>query len=1046
MSKFSSFLRVFLGSGIVVLLAVAAIWRFGPKLGLEGSARLIVCVALVVVWVVFLVVGALIRWSRARRSARLRRGTAPSAADVSGAEAEFKERLARTIQWLKKSKLARSGSDAVYDLPWYLIVGPEGSGKTSLIVQSKLDIHYTDPKKVVGETDILPTENCDLWVSNEALLIDASGKYLNGESLASWGGILDQIVAVRKAKPLDGMVLVVDPAQVLEASDQAMREIADRIRSRLDMVMHKTGMVLPIYLVFSKCDGLDGFVDYFDSSEEGVGQALGATFEEKQYRSPHPEEEFLREYDQIHDSLLGGRTARLATLRDAPRSKVIGFPSQLPLVRDQLANFVGILFQPNKFRERPIFRGFYFTSSSQVGERLDPLGKLLGSKTDVTRSAPSVPPGHAESYFIHPLLTRVVFPDHGLAGLSPAVMRRNRLHRMIVAGLCCVVLPLLFLLLASGAYRDNRSLTRTVNRARQLTVAIGDKSPDTLAVLKSLRTNLARVEECNHYGLRRRFHWGLHVGDDYVDKARALYGELLRRSFLERVGNSLEYRLRQITGDPEDAEHQVQAADIPISETYSLLKSYLMLSTPRRANETYLTSQLSPVPTSEYWFEGTPTDGPEAGEASQQLAFYVHQLAEHPDSGYLVLTPDEAVVARAREVLLSVDPLSTYYEQIQLEGDIKADPITLARTLEGQNVELFDAGSGIDGTYTRDGWEAYAKGAIRTMSEEWQNERSWVLGLPASDLDPDRPGEERIDQRLEELYFEDYRQAWLDFLGGISIVRYRSLSAAAEAMTTLSDQHESPIAQVLQTVSRNTWEDLKPDTLASLVEQPPESQIGLSRDFDSIHDFVKQEGDQPSQLAQYLTALSGLRVDLTSFVDSGHPVSQIDAIIQSAEDALRTTNQLLVGFDPDTHKVVEVLLKQPVQHVISAANRVRPVGDSLDRRDRALTAGGKVMQKKKPIAGAVMSILEPYEGKDYDPGREMMHTNSASDGSFDFPSRVVPGQYKICALPANEEHPYCADVRVDSANSGRIFELTRDYSKLKLLGRKKLRLELKVGQ
>ena len=86
------------------------------------------------------------------------------------------DRLDRAIRWLKKSKLAETGRDAVYDLPWYLLIGGEASGKSTLIVQSGFNFPYTDPKKTAGKLDFGPTIDCDLWIANEALFVDPSGK------------------------------------------------------------------------------------------------------------------------------------------------------------------------------------------------------------------------------------------------------------------------------------------------------------------------------------------------------------------------------------------------------------------------------------------------------------------------------------------------------------------------------------------------------------------------------------------------------------------------------------------------------------------------------------------------------------------------------------------------------------------------------------------------------------------------------------------------------------------------------------------------------
>src|SRR5678809_1739494 len=65
----------------------------------------------------------------------------------------------------------------LYELPWYLIIGAPGSGKTTALRHSGLKFPLAD---VAGEDAIRGvggTRNCDWWFTDQAVLIDTAGRF-----------------------------------------------------------------------------------------------------------------------------------------------------------------------------------------------------------------------------------------------------------------------------------------------------------------------------------------------------------------------------------------------------------------------------------------------------------------------------------------------------------------------------------------------------------------------------------------------------------------------------------------------------------------------------------------------------------------------------------------------------------------------------------------------------------------------------------------------------------------------------------------------------
>ena len=94
-------------------------------------------------------------------------------------------------------------------MPWYVIIGPPGTGKTTALRQSGLHfpIDLSDDLKGVGGT-----RNCDWFFTEDAVLIDTAGRYVEQESdpevdAAEWLGFLDLLKKHRGQRALNGVIV-----------------------------------------------------------------------------------------------------------------------------------------------------------------------------------------------------------------------------------------------------------------------------------------------------------------------------------------------------------------------------------------------------------------------------------------------------------------------------------------------------------------------------------------------------------------------------------------------------------------------------------------------------------------------------------------------------------------------------------------------------------------------------------------------------------------------------------------------------------------------
>lgn len=191
--------------------------------------------------------------------------------------------LDRQLASLKRHLPGRQG---LYRLPWYLVMGLEDAGKTSLIQRSGQTYTLTNVTRN-ERTDRNPL-GFDWWIGDHGVLIDPDGGLLsqNPEEGVSaelprrlWQHFLQWLEQNRPQRPLNGVVLAVDLPELSVASDEQRQAEAIRLRTRLRELMEQLGSRLPVYVCFTKIDRLYGFAPFLRTlSKAERAQPMGFTF------------------------------------------------------------------------------------------------------------------------------------------------------------------------------------------------------------------------------------------------------------------------------------------------------------------------------------------------------------------------------------------------------------------------------------------------------------------------------------------------------------------------------------------------------------------------------------------------------------------------------------------------------------------------------------------------------------------------------------------------------------------------------------------------
>ncbi len=810
-------------AGIILIL----VW-VGPQFGVRGPWLALGILAVLFIWVIVMF---LLRLRAQKAGAALEdsikeQAQAQLVSSRPGREEEIEHlrgQLLEAIQALKTSRVGKTkgGAGALYALPWYMIIGPPASGKTTVLANSGLNFPYLDPSRNRPSVrGVGGTRNCDWWFADEAVILDTAGRYVlpvEADDTQEWLAFLDLLRRNRGKKPINGLIVGVSIQDLVMGEEGDVESHAQKIRSRVDELIQRLGISFPIYVVFTKCDLIRGFVEFYgDLSKTDRAATWGATIARDRFAQEPAEDIFRAEMEQLTEALREARIPRTAEATNpASRPEILFFPLQFHALTDRLATFVEILFRENPYHERPIFRGFYFTSGTQEGRPIDQVinAMLRGFGIAAADEGMTVAPSQTKSYFIEHVFSRVIFPDRHIAGPSAEGERRRRASRAKVFAAGCVGLALvtaaLFVLSASNRrlLNDVRSLSdKAAASARGGRLGFG---VDDLHTLESLRSKLEDMDNRSR-PLTKAVLLATYQGEKAADEARRLYLAALHDAVMVPVQPYLARNLAQ----------RADSLGVTFPRYYGWYRTWRILQDPavklQPPDAESVAAQLS-----EYW---APITGVPDGKDRQEFdALFVKQIAyasRYPEILADLFPPapyqDERVENLARGAIHRYWSAEGVYSGL-VEAGGTVPQITVAAIL-GADVGVY-GDMAVSGAYTDAGWKGPVSryiGWLETVREDWALRECWN-GTPRG-----------IQADVLARYGQEYLGEWRDFMASMR-VQPGADPEATRAFLERAATEGGPVLKVLRTVDENTRFDT----------ESASGLMAVAQDFGVLHEFFQ---------------------------------------------------------------------------------------------------------------------------------------------------------------------------------------------------------------
>jgi type VI secretion system protein ImpL len=783
---------ILLGFALIVLF----IWYVGPYFAfarwrpLETEFARLVAIGIVVgCWLI----ARLVKRLRAyRASDRLLAAVVaqpqPEPARPPAEVVKLRERFDEAVAALKQQR--RSGH-SLYDLPWYVIIGAPGSGKTTALLNSGLKFPLEQRVGKGALRGVGGTRNCDWWFTDEAIFLDTAGRYTTQDSDAAsdsvgWSEFLALLRKYRARRPVNGVILTINAQDLIVQGAAAREAHVEAARNRLEELNRELRIQLPVYLMVTKCDLVDGFAEYFDDlTVEGRAQVWGVTFPYEQTVANETAPTFPAEFDALATRLNERVYLRLEEVRDTRRrTKVFGFPQQMTTVREALTQFVTEVFDNRNFTGQILLRGVYFTSGTQEGTPIDRLLGSIGRRFGAT-AAVMAPSGPGKAYFVESLLKDVMIGESGLAGINRRLEARKaavQLGAYVAAGLiaaACVAA------LSVSYNRNNTFLEQIdadINTFEQVPSVTPSSSFDRIVpkldAIKAVVDTSDRYRESTSWLVS----WGLYQGASIGNAARGAYLRELDTILLPRVATLIRARMIQYSSQSE--------------RLYLYLKAYLMLGEPKRLDKEYLQALAD--------LEWNNV-GPQASVVGPALSKHFEWLLTNADP-LRPLPMENTLVGQARSSIKQTSMSKILYDGIKRR---RADPPgqgLRVDQLAGLDVEkVFKRKSGVPlsaplpSLYSRPVFLEITGSGRAELVKQLQ-EDSWVWG---DTLASSIGSVGSLVAGVTNLYELEYIGAWDKFLDDLEFVPHRSVGETNVALRILTSP-SSPLRGILRVVRDQT--------------------------------------------------------------------------------------------------------------------------------------------------------------------------------------------------------------------------------------------------
>ncbi|RUY21537.1 type VI secretion system membrane subunit TssM, partial [Mesorhizobium sp. M7A.F.Ca.US.001.04.2.1] len=646
----------------------------------------------------------------------------------------------------------------------------------------------------------------------------------------SWLSFLSLLKKHRARQPINGVILAISLADLMSFDDRQLDTHVAEIRNRLREIHETLKVQFPVYLIFTKADLVSGFMDYFGGFDESRRRKVwGATFQTAE-RDRNMAAGAPAEFDALAKRLADEMADRLQEEADpVTRISIFGFPAQFGALKGRVTSFVAALFDPGRSQVNVSLRGLYFSSGTQEGTPIDQVLGAIGRNFG-GNSRPHLS-GTGKSFFLHDLLTDVIFAESGWVSYDKSAARRAAIVRFGGLGAITLIAAAALGTLALS-FASNRSLIAST------TLAMGQYRETAAPLLKaSTVTDVDLENVIGPLDQLRDLPAGYETGD-LPTPLEETFGLSQRERLLSASKTAYRQALERLLRSRLliQAERTIQAKMADPVALYEPLKIYLMLGGKApKVDDALIVSWMK-----RDW-EQNRYPGENNREGREQLQKHLRAMLALDDAYDPVFELNQPLVEAAQRSLgrMSLADRASALIKSAIYAAV-LDDFSLSQKGGPEAQLLFEridggdlSGLRIPGIYTHSGFNTFYLRQLSRIAQMLVDEQ-WVLGGGGEQGDINQQllklGPELLDR-----YGKEFAAAWNGVLGQLKFKamltdkpHYIALSAAASPSSPMNQLFAAIADETALT--RDSGDGPDPGTeIEGTAQNPPRNPADLAK-------------------------------------------------------------------------------------------------------------------------------------------------------------------------------------------------------------------------
>ncbi|MBE3469658.1 type VI secretion system membrane subunit TssM [Enterobacter cloacae complex sp. P15RS] len=733
----------------------------------------------------------------------------------------------------------------LWHLPWYMVLGPVESGKTSLLREGfPSDVIY-EPVNTRGTAEypvrITPR------VGKQAVIFDVDGSLIDSDKGGNdvlcrrlrehWLGWL---VNNRMRQPLNGLILTLDLPDLLTATKSRREQLLQSLRQNLQEIRLQLHCQLPVYVVLTKLDLLHGFASLFQSlDKKSRDSILGVTFT----RNAHADSSWraeLRAFWQEWGSRLNLALPDLMlTQAGTPcRSALFSFSRQMQGVDNPLGALLdGLLDGENM---DVMLRGVYLTSSLQRGQVDDLFTQSAAHQYRLENSSRATwPMVETVPYFTRTLFPSALLAEPNLAGENSLWLGNSR-RRLLVFSACSA--SLIALLVGGWHHYYNKNWQSGIKVLAQAESFMSVPPPQGIDEYGNLQQPLLNpVRDATlAYGDYREHNvltdLGLYQGTYIGPYVEQTYLQLLEQRYLPALFNGL---IKEMNNAPPSSE-----------EKLAVLRVIRMLDDKSGRNNAVV-KQFMAKRWSEKFHGQRDIQAQLMGHLDYALSHTDwHAKREQGDSDAISrYVPYEKRVTAAQQELSKLPIYQRVYQSLRTRAfSVLPSDLNLRDQIGPSFDKVFVAGDDskliVPQFLTRYGLQSYF---VKQRDElvKLTAMDSWVLNLTRN-VTYSEADRREIQRHITEQYVSDYTATWRAGMDNLNVRHYEALPELTDALEQVISG-DQPFQRALNTLRDNT----QPATLSARLDDKAREAAQAELDYQLLIRLGREFAPENSVLTEY---------------------------------------------------------------------------------------------------------------------------------------------------------------------------------------------------